>query len=239
MKKELFDISTVPSVAYGENSDSCFLFVHGLGGNKFEAERFASIANAYGHQVLSIDLPKHGNRTDETNFVPWEIDKELNAIMSYAKRRWNKILLRATSIGAYFSLLSLKAETFEKCLFVSPLLDMERMITDLMKFAGVTEERLKIEKEIKTDFGQTLSWEYLRYARNNPVKAICKDTEILCASNDEVIPYETVLKFSECNGCRLTVLDGGEHWLHMPDDVRKMEQWEASAIATNEGGKNE
>ena len=230
MECEVFNISNIPAVVYGKQNDACYLVVHGQGGNKFEAERFAKIATKYGYQVLAIDLPKHGNRTDDANFVPWEAEKELKLVMNYAKQRWNKIFLRATSIGVYFSLLAFKSEKIEKCLFVSPLLDMQRMIEVLMKLANVTKERLKVEKEIKTDFGQTLSWKYYCYAQDNKVKALCKDTEILYANGDELIPQETVERFSKLNNCNLTILDGGEHWLHLPNEVKQMEEWESRYI---------
>jgi len=157
MKCKIFNISNIPAVLYGEDSNSCYIVIHGQGGNKFEAERFALIATTYGYQVLAIDLPKHGERTDKANFVPWEAETELRTIMNYAKKKWNRISIRATSIGVYFSLLAFKSEKIEKCLFVSPLLDMQRMTADLMKLANVSIEQLKKEKEIKTDFGQTLS----------------------------------------------------------------------------------
>lgn len=230
MKTEIFNIANIPAVLYGEKSDSCFIFVHGQGGNKFEAERFALIASNYGYQVLAMDLPKHGTRTDDIDFVPWEAERELKSIMEYAKGRWGKISVRATSIGVYFSLLAFKNEIIEKCMFASPLVDMVRMIDDLMKLANVGEERLRAEKEIKTDFGQTLSWQYYRYANDNPVKAICKRTEILYATGDEVIPQETVEKFAKDNNCKLTILDGGEHWLHLPCEVGKMERWETGVL---------
>lgn len=230
MKCEIFNISNIPTVLYGEDSNSCYIVIHGQGGNKFEAERFALIATTYGYQVLAIDLPKHGKRTDEANFVPWKVEKELKIVMDYAKKKWSKISLRATSIGVYFSLLAFKSEKIEKCLFVSPLLDMQRMISDLMRLANVSIEQLKKEKEIKTDFGQTLSWQYFCYAQDNPVKAICKNTAILYASKDELIPQETVEKFAKDNNCNLTILNGGEHWLHLPDEVKQMEQWENSHI---------
>jgi len=72
MKSKVFYISNITAVVYGKQSDKCFLFVHGQGGNKFETERLAKIATKYGYQVLAIDLPKHGERTDEVNFVPWK-----------------------------------------------------------------------------------------------------------------------------------------------------------------------
>jgi len=52
----------------------------------------------------------------------------------------------------------------------------------------------------------------------------------LYASKDELIPQETVEKFAKDNNCNLTILDGGEHWLHLPDEVKQMEQWENNHI---------
>lgn len=51
---------------------------------------------------------------------------------------------------------------------MSPVLDMERLIRDMMGWANVTEAQLEREQSISTDFGQTLSWEYLSYARSIP-----------------------------------------------------------------------
>lgn len=230
MNSKIFNIENIPTVLYGEPSKSCYLFIHGQGGNKFEAERFAKIATSFGYQVLAIDLPKHGIRVDKVDFVPWEVEKELKKVMKYAKQNWQKISIRATSIGVYFCLIALKNENIEKCLFVSPLLDMERTITDLMKLANVSQNQLESQKEIKTDFGQTLSWEYYCFACNNPVKPICSDTEILFATNDNIVPFDTVKYFAENNKCNLTLLKGAEHWIHSQNDVKQMEEWEKKHI---------
>ena len=39
----------------------------------------------------------------------------------------------------------------------------------MMEWADVTENELQEKKEIQTDFGETLSWDYLCYVRENPV----------------------------------------------------------------------
>lgn len=46
---------------------------------------------------------------------------------------------------------------------------MERLIADMMIWANVTEDELKEKKEIQTTFGETLSWDYLCYVRENPI----------------------------------------------------------------------
>ena len=47
-------IENIPAIIWGLSSNKIFLYVHGQGGNKEEAKVFASIANRYGWQVLSI-----------------------------------------------------------------------------------------------------------------------------------------------------------------------------------------
>ena len=71
MKKTYFEIGKPPAVLYGGEADRVFLYVHGLCGNKEEAERFAEIACPLGWQVLGIDLPEHGGRQDGVCLVPW------------------------------------------------------------------------------------------------------------------------------------------------------------------------
>lgn len=76
-------------------------------GCKEEAAWLVEIVCPKGYQVLSIDLPGHGERTAEMErFVPWEIVPELQAVYGFAQQRWKKISLYANSIGAYFSLLA-------------------------------------------------------------------------------------------------------------------------------------
>ncbi len=248
MIKEEFFIGNAPVVLYGggaaENAatlptkgknekNGVFIFVHGQGGNKEEAERFAKIAVSYGYGVLSADMPEHGKRTDGAKFVPWEVVPELSAIYEYAKKRWNKISLRATSIGAYFSLLAFRNRRIEKRLLVSPLLDMQGFIDGLMRYCGADEARLKREKEIKTESGQTLSYEYFLYAKSNPVRAAGENTYILYADGDTLIPKKSVEKFAADNRCELTVLNGFEHWLHTEEEVAAMEKWEKSVLSEN------
>ena len=47
-----------------------------------------------------------------------------------------------------------------KALFISPILDMEQLIVDMMSWAKVLKRNF-LKKRILTDFGETLSWEYL------------------------------------------------------------------------------
>lgn len=151
MEKRTLQIHEVPAIIYGTPSRRLFLYIHGQGGYKEEAEVFANIACRYGWQVLSIDLPEHGARKGKvSSFDPWHIVPELCTIMEYAKSRWGHISLFANSIGAWFSMLSFRNEKLEKCLFVSPVLDMKQLVSKMMVLANVSEARLKEELVIPT-----------------------------------------------------------------------------------------
>lgn len=52
----------VPVLLYGDLADRVLIYIHGQGGRKEEAELFAEIATNYGWQVISVDLPEHGER---------------------------------------------------------------------------------------------------------------------------------------------------------------------------------
>ncbi|MCQ4935994.1 alpha/beta hydrolase [Anaerotignum propionicum] len=138
--------------------------------------------------------------------------------------------MRANSIGSYFTLLSFSGEPLEQCLLVSPLVDMERTIDNLMHWAGVTEERLEREKLIDTDFGQKLSWKYLSYVRSHRIDGWNTPTFILRAKKDELIDEDTVINFSNRFGCKLTVTNGGEHWFHTPEQLSILCQWEVQSL---------
>lgn len=116
------------------------------------------------------------------------------------------------------------------CLLVSPVLDMEDMISNMMLQAQVTEEQLKERQEIKTETGVVLSWKYLCWVREYPVKSICKETNILYGTQDEMIPYKIVKKFSEENNCRLNFVENGQHWLHTDREVAAMRKWEQTVL---------
>jgi alpha-beta hydrolase superfamily lysophospholipase len=139
-----FQIEGIPAVLYGETSQKLYLFVHGKHGQKEDAEQFAAAACQKGYQVLSLDLPEHGARKKESGtFDPWHAVPELKRVISVARESWSHISLRANSIGAYFSMLGFANEAIERCLFVSPILDMKRLIANLMQWSGVTEAQLE------------------------------------------------------------------------------------------------
>ena len=226
MKEKHIVVQEIPTVLYGDSSESVFLYIHGKMGCKEEAAHFAEIVCPKGYQVLSIDLPGHGERTGEMErFVPWEVVPELQAVYGSAQQRWKKISLYANSIGAYFSLLALREVRLEKSLFVSPILDMEKLIRDMMGWAGVTQEQLKEAGEILTAFGESLSWKYLTYAIGNRITKWNSPTAILYAGQDHLTARETVDNFAQRFSCTVTVMENREHWFHTEEQLSVLDVW--------------
>ena len=111
----------------------------------------------------------------------------------------------------------LALDTPRRALLVSPIVDMERLILTMMGWAGVSEEQLKEQGEIATSFGQTLSWTYLCWVREHPVHHWDCPICILYGSGDNMTPRHTVEEYTHQHNAKLTVLEGGEHWFHTPE----------------------
>lgn len=230
MEISAFKIGAIPAVLYGDKSNQLYLFVHGKCGCKEEAADFAEIACPKGWQVLAIDLPEHGERNGEAGFDPWHVVPELQSVMEYTRLRWSHIALRATSLGAWFSMLAFEKEPLKKALFVSPVLDMEKLIHSMMLWANVSEEQLQKEQEIATDFGETLSWRYLQYTKTLPIVTWKASTAILYAGKDNLTDRATVDEFVRRFDCELTVMADGEHWFHTPEQLEVLNRWAASVM---------
>ena len=229
MKTERFQIGTIPAVLYGEPAEQGYVFLHGQMGCKEEAEAFARAPCRKGSQVLSLDMPGQGERqTWGEELVPWTAVPDIQAALNWAKRRWKTISLRANSIGAYFAMLAFDAPS--RALLVSPILNMEGLILTMMGWAGVTEEQLRERGEIATSFGQTLSWQYLCWVREHPVHNWTCPIRILYGNKDNMTSRQTMDEFVRLHDARLTVMEGGEHWFHTPEQLSVLRKWEETEI---------
>lgn len=216
----------IPGIVYGEPSEWVYLYVHGKRGCKEEALPFAEQADAIGYQVMAIDLPEHGERKNgEEKLLPWIAVPEIQAAYTYAGRRWKHVCLYAVSIGAWFSLEALQQADLERVLLVSPVVDMEELITSMMQWANVTEPQLKEAGEIPTDFGETLSWLYLCWVRERPYRWNAP-TEVLYGDQDDLTPYHAIEQFRQKCGAHLTLVEGGAHWFHTPLQLVVLREWE-------------
>ena len=199
--------------------NDAILYRHGTAGRTGEADRFRAVCPGFG--VLGVDYRGE---------LPWEAVPQIAAAYDEARRQYDHIILLANSIGAYFAMLALQDRAPDRALFVSPVLDMERLILDMMGWAGVSEQALREQGEIPTNFGETLSWKYLCYVQEHPI-TWQTPTEILYAGGDHLVSRQSVERFAEEHGAGLTVLEGGEHWFHTEDQLAFLDGWMKRVIS--------
>ena len=195
------------------------VYVHGKGGNAEEANYYRKFFND-DFDIIGFDYKSEN---------PWDAKSEFSDYFDSITYEYNKTILIANSIGAYFSLISLADKKIEKAMLISPIVDMERLILDMMTRANVSEEELSIKKEIETSFGETLSWEYLSYVRKNPIHWNIP-TEILYAEKDNMTSISTMTDFSKKINANITVMSGGEHWFHTKEQMDFLDNWIKSNI---------
>ena len=190
------------------------VYVHGKGGSAQEAD--------YYRKFFTDDFDIIGFNYKSEN--PWDAKVEFSNYFDLIIPKYNKTILIANSIGAYFSLISLADKKIKKAMLISPIVDMERLILDMMICENVSDEELRIEKEIGTSFGETLSWEYLSYVRKNPVHWNIP-TEILYAEKDTMTSINTITNFSKKINANITTMCGGEHWFHTKEQMDFLDNW--------------
>jgi hypothetical protein len=226
MKTLCIKLEHIPAVVYGSPSDKCFVFVHGRYSKKEDAAGFAEKAVAAGYQVLAFDLPEHGERKGGPEACSVQNGvRDLGIILAYARAKWDRLSLAACSLGAYFSLVAYRDERFGKCLFISPILDMERLIRNMMLWSNVSEPELELKKEIPTEFGEKLDWDYFQYVKAHPVDVWRSPTSILYGSRDNLTERDVLDSFARRFGADCTVIEGGEHYLHKPEEIQAMDSW--------------
>lgn len=192
---------------------SAVLYIHGKGGSASESGHYKPLFPDCDVIVL-----------DYKTFTPWETGKEIHAAVSDLKNKYDRIILIANSIGAFFSMNSEIDSLIKKAYFISPIVDMEKLITDMMAWANVTEDELRSRGLIPTSFGEDLSWEYLCYVRDHPVNWNVP-TDILYGSRDNLTSIDTITAFAEKHGASLTVMENGEHWFHTEEQMRFLDSW--------------
>lgn len=229
METKRIKINNIPSIIWGEKSSKVFVAIHGNMSNKEDKviEILANKVTNKGYQLISFDLPEHGERKIDTNYLckVQNCVNDLKQIIEYAKASYNEINIWACSIGAYFSLLAYKDEDLKQCLFLSPVVNMKIIIENMMLWSNTTEKELNEKQEIKTDFGQTLYWDYYLYVKENPITNWNKKTYILYGNKDNMQNESIIKDFSSEFNCDLTILKNGEHYFHTEEQLNFYNDW--------------
>lgn len=189
------------------------IYVHGKGGSAQEAEHYETLFPDA--EVVGFDYRAQ---------TPWEAKEEFLRFFAGQRERCGSLVLVANSIGAYFSMCASAETLIDRAYFISPIVDMEKLICKMMAWAGVTEQELAEKSEIPTEFGETLSWNYLCYVREHPLHWRVP-TCILYGGRDSLTSPETVTAFAERTGAELTVMPDGEHWFHTQRQLQFLDSW--------------
>lgn len=189
------------------------LYIHGKGGSALEAEHYRGLfprTDVYGFEYKADN--------------PWDAKAEFAKEAVRLKSEYKDIILVANSIGAYYSMNAGIDDLICKAYFISPIVNMEQLITDMLCQAGATEKELEENKIISVEFGDDLSWEYLQYVRNNTI-TWSVPTEILYGSEDNLQSIDTIKAFACRVHANITVMNGGEHWFHTEEQMRFLDEW--------------
>ena len=194
------------------------IYVHGKGGSAEEAKHYQSLFPE--SDVIGFDYQSQN---------PWEAKSEFPGFFDLHSKGYDAVTLIANSIGAFLSMHGLAEKKIFQAMFISPIVNMERLISDMMMWSNVTEAELESKKEIPTEFGETLSWEYLCYVRKHPIKWNIP-TCILYGGNDHLTSRETISGFADRIGAALTVMEDGEHWFHTEEQMKFLDHWISNSI---------
>ena len=99
------------------------VYIHGKGGSAAEASYYKKFFSEE-YDVVGFDYKSE---------LPWDAKDEFQKYFVDIFARYDEVVLIANSIGAYFSFLSLSKFNFEKAMFISPIVDMENLILNMMK----------------------------------------------------------------------------------------------------------
>lgn len=196
-----------------KKNDALLLYIHGRGGSPDEAEHYRPLFPNC--DVLGFDYCAD---------TPWAAQQEFPIAFAQVSRGYDRVILLANSIGAYFSICALPQEKIARAYFISPIVDMQRLIMDMMGWAHVSEEELRSVGSIATNFGETLSWDYLCWTRSHPARWQVP-TSIAYGGRDYLTSRTTIAAFAGSCGARLSIMQDGEHWFHTPEQMAFLDAW--------------
>ena len=190
------------------------VYIHGQCGSYKEAEDYSFLSDEY--DVVGLDY-KDGN--------PWELGSIIRKEFSKLTKNYKEVILIANSIGAFYSYEYLSDFDIKQAFFISPIAEMHQIILNLRMKYGISDERLKEEKEIKLDNGQVLSYDFyehtLHYKDNWKVK-----TDILYGYCDDLVYIENIAEFLAVHpDSKLTIKQGSGHYFHTNEEKEFIKNW--------------
>lgn len=194
------------------------IYIHGKGGTAEEADHYRRLLPNY--DVVGLDYKAK---------TPWEAKKEFSCFYDVFSQQHSEVNIVANSIGAFFAMNAFIDKKIEKAYLISPIVNMENLIINMMKRENITERQLKEQGSIETVSGEILSWEYLSWVRKHPV---CWNvpSKILYGSKDNLQSLDTIQTFADKTCSTVTVMKDGEHWFHTEEQMKFLDDWIKNSI---------
>lgn len=135
-----------PAIVWGRESESVYIYVHGRSAGEEEAETLARHARR----------KRSGDQLRPAG--PWRKRRGKLSLLRAKRSRGTARHpgLRETTVaaplpvrqqpGRVLQLLAYQGERFERCLFLSPIVDLERLIRGMMARLAVDEDALREEE---------------------------------------------------------------------------------------------
>lgn len=194
------------------NHDSCLVYIHGLYGNKEETNFYTFYSNKY--DVIGLDY-KDGN--------PWEVKDQIIKEFTEISNKYKKIYVIANSIGAFYTYMYLSSFKIQLAFFISPLVNMKKVIEKLMRTNRISMKRLKEEKLITLEDGQTLSYDFYESLSNKDTWTT--KTHILYGEKDNIVDKDSIFEFAAHHNSSLTIMKNTKHYFHTPGQLKFIKKW--------------
>jgi len=228
MKKEKIIIHGVSVILWGEKSSRVAIVTHGSQSHK-EDRFIQACANNLcnrGFQIISFDLPEHGERRNTTPIHTInQVMVEMKIIMHFAIEHYSSIYLIGCSLGAYYTLLAYQSNSIEQCALLSPVVDLIELTLEMLENDNRTINDVIENNQIILSNGIIVRLEDYQYLIEHKIKEIQFPISILYGQKDKLIRFESIQKFVRSYDCECIVSKKSEHHFHTIEDMYEIDQW--------------
>ncbi|ERM39736.1 putative alpha/beta hydrolase [Clostridioides difficile P64] len=118
--------------------DKVVIYIHGKGGNAEESSHYKPLFSDC--DVVGLNY---------TAQYPWEAKEEFPSLFDLICKHYKSVQIVANSIGAYFAMNALSDKQIEKAYFISPIVNMEKLIADMCIGQMLQKMNFEIKKKLK------------------------------------------------------------------------------------------
>ena len=200
------------------------------GSQSHKEDRFiqccADVLCEKGYQIISFDLPEHGERKNQLpiHTVKQAIE-DMQVIMNYAKEQYNSITTIGCSLGAYYTLLAYQDEPITHCLLLSPVVDLIELTHEMLENDNRSIHDVYYHNQIILSNGIIVRLEDYTYLLNHSIKKWNNPISILYGMKEDLIKFETIEKFVSQYNCKLVISEESAHYFHTKEDMDKIILW--------------